>query len=135
MDKNEINKIIKEGVDLFKNKKYEEAIEIFQKVLEQSINIEKKLSVLYWLGRCYFGKKDFDKATDFFSKRLVIAENERKITEQLVSLDWIGNAYFQQDSFDSAIESYIKELNLAEKEKNTHHQLLASYWIAGATFF
>ncbi|MFK8265251.1 tetratricopeptide repeat protein [Capnocytophaga cynodegmi] len=134
MDKNEINKIIKEGVDLFKNKKYEEAIEIFQKVLEQSIDIEKKLSVLYWLGRCYFEKKDFDKATDFFSKRLVIAENEQKITEQLVSLDWLGQCYFEKKDFNKAINFFERQLAIVKKKQNIAAQLNCLFWLGQCYF-
>lgn len=134
MDRNKINKIIKRGIDLFKNKKYTEAIETFQKVLGQSIDIKKQLGVLYGLGRCYFEKKDFDNAIKFFKKRLDLAKKENNVKGQLSSLFLLGQCYFEKKDFDKATEIFGKQLNLAEQENDVGEQLIALYGLGRCCF-
>lgn len=134
MDKKKIDKLINYGIDLFKNKKYTEAIETFQKALGQPIDIKKQLGVLYWLGRCYFEKKDFDKATEIFGKKLNLAEKENDVSEQLIALYGLGRCYFEQKDFSESVKFFNRRLILAEEQQNIEEQLKSRYWLQHCYF-
>ena len=134
MNEEEIDKLINDGIGLFKNKKYTEAIEILEKAQGQSTDTKKELEVLLGLGRCYFKKKDFEQASDFFLRLLDLAEQENHIEIKSTSLHWLGRCYFEQKDFNKAIEIFSERLTLAKKENNVKDQLSSLYWLGQCYF-
>ena len=91
------------GNDFFENKKYNQAINQFQKAL--AINAEFEWAI-YGLGMTYFEQDKASEALTVFEKIIDINPDN--------SLAWsaIGNIYSSQDDYSNAIKYFIKSLNI-----------------------
>jgi len=88
-----------EGNKLFKEGKYEEAIEIFEKILEESPDayiVNKNI------GNAYFEMEKYDKAEEFYMK---ILEKEPNNNDVILL---IGNCYANRGQNEKALEWYYK---------------------------
>ena len=153
-----VQDLIKEGVKLFKNKKFDEAIEKLNQALD---GIEDKKSKIlinaqHWLGRCYLeqamkakGKDSeqlFVQAVEHFHQQLLLAKQlvneQNSFQEQNHAQHWLGHCYLQQamkvrgkDSeqlFVQAVEHFQQSLEFAEKLKGTNSiqkQINAQSWL------
>ena len=153
-----VQDLIKEGVKLFKNKKFDEAIEKLNQALD---GIEDKKSKIlinaqHWLGRCYLeqamkakGKDSeqlFVQAVEHFHQQLLLAKKlvneQNSFQEQNHAQHWLGHCYLQQamkvrgkDSeqlFVQAVEHFQQSLEFAEKLKGTNSiqkQINAQSWL------
>ena len=153
-----VQDLIKEGVKLFKNKKFDEAIEKLNQALD---GIEDKKSKIlinaqHWLGRCYLeqamkakGKDSeqlFVQAVEHFHQQLLLAKQlvneQNSFQEQNHAQHWLGHCYLQQamkvrgkDSeqlFVQAVEHFQQSLEFAEKLKGKNSiqkQINAQSWL------
>ena len=102
-----VRDLIKEGVALFKNKKFDEAIEKLNQALDgiedKDSQIQVQNSIHFWLGRCYFeqamqaegedSEHLFGLAVKHFQQQLRLAkqlEGENGIQEQINAQSWLG---------------------------------------------
>ena len=150
--------LIKEGIELFNNKKFDEAIEKLNQALD---GIEDKKSKIlinaqHWLGRCYLeqamkakGKDSeqlFVQAVEHFHQQLLFAkqlvDEQNSFQEQNHAQHWLGHCYLQQamkvrgkDSeqlFVQAVEHFQQSLEFAEKLKGKNSiqkQINAQSWL------
>ena len=150
--------LIKEGIELFNNKKFDEAIEKLNQALD---GIEDKKSKIlinaqHWLGRCYLeqamkakGKDSeqlFVQAVEHFHQQLLLAEQlvdeQNSFQEQNHAQHWLGHCYLKQamkvrgkDSeqlFVQAVEHFQQSLEFAKKLKGTNsiqEQINAQSWL------
>ena len=148
-----VRSLIKESVELFKNKKFDEAIEKLNQALDgiedKNSQIQEQNEIQAGLGRCYFEQALqignavlFDMAREHFEKRLVWAEQlsgEKSIEKQGYAQHWLGRCYFEQALqignavlFDMAREHFQKRLVWAEQlsgEKSIEKQIIAQFWL------
>ncbi|WP_295861188.1 sel1 repeat family protein [uncultured Neisseria sp.] len=154
-----VRDLIKEGVALFKNKKFDEAIEKLNQALDgiedKDSQIQVQNSIHFWLGRCYFeqamqaegedSEHLFGLAVKHFQQQLRLAkqlEGENGIQKQINAQSWLGRCYFEQAMqaegessewlFDSAIKHQKERLRLAkqlEGENGIQKQNNAQYWL------
>ncbi|OFO28774.1 hypothetical protein HMPREF3050_10270 [Neisseria sp. HMSC065D04] len=150
--------LINEGIELFNNKKFDEAIEKLNQALD---GIEDKKSKIlinaqHWLGRCYLeqamkakGKDSeqlFVQAVEHFHQQLLLAEQlvdeQNSFQEQNHAQHWLGHCYLKQamkvrgkDSeqlFVQAVEHFQQSLEFAKKLKGTNsiqEQINAQSWL------
>lgn len=85
------------GNNLVKQRKYKEAIPLYQKAIKEDNNFPK---AHYMLGICYRRLDDFSKAKSSFKKAIELEPKFEKAFEAL------GNLYTQSNEFESAINSY-----------------------------
>ena len=153
-----VQDLINEGIELFNNKKFDEAIERLNQALD---GIEDKKSKIlinaqHWLGRCYLeqamkaeGKDSeqlFVQAVEHFHQQLLLAkqlvDEQNSFQEQNHAQHWLGHCYLQQamkvrgkDSeqlFVQAVEHFQQSLEFAEKLKGTNsiqEQINAQSWL------
>ncbi|MDU4437938.1 MAG: sel1 repeat family protein, partial [Neisseria sp.] len=83
-----VRDLIKEGVALFKNKKFDEAIEKLNQALDgvedKNSQIQEQNEIQSWLGRCYFeqamqaegedSERLFEQAVEHFQQWLHLAK-------------------------------------------------------------
>ena len=154
-----IQSLIKEGIDLFKNKKFDEAITKLSQALEKIENkdshIQEQNDIQFWLGRCYFEQamktkgeastRLFEQAIEHHQQQLRLAEQlegENGIQEQIYAQSWLGRCYFEQAMkakseastrlFEQAIEHHQQRLRLAEQlegENGIQKQINAQFWL------
>ena len=153
-----VQDLINEGIELFNNKKFDEAIEKLNQALD---GIEDKKSKIlinaqHWLGRCYLeqamkaeGKDSeqlFVQAVEHFHQQLLLAkqlvDEQNSFQEQNHAQHWLGHCYLKQamkvrgkDSeqlFVQAVEHFQQSLEFAEKLKGTNsiqEQINAQSWL------
>ncbi|WP_141756614.1 tetratricopeptide repeat protein, partial [Neisseria sp. HMSC056A03] len=105
--------LINEGVALFKNKKFDEAIEKLNQALDgiedKNNQIQQQNDAQYWLGRCYFeqamqavggdSEQLFRQAVEHFQQWLRLTKqlkDENGIQKQINAQYWLGRCYLEQ---------------------------------------
>ena len=151
--------LIEEGIDLFKNNKFDEAITKLNQALDQIENkdsqIQEQNDIQFWLGHCYFeqakkakgrnAEQLFGLAIKHLQQQLRLAkqlEGENGIQEQINAQHWLGRCYFEQAMkaeeeastrlFEQAIEHHQQQLRLAEQlegENGIQKQINAQHWL------
>lgn len=92
-------KDFEKGNRLFNEGKYDQALETYQKIVEEfpdayQLNLN--------IGNCFFEKQEYEKAVQAYLK---VTEKEPDNTDALLS---IGNSYSNLKQFDKALEWYNK---------------------------
>ncbi len=124
-----VQDLIKEGVALFKNKKFDEAIEKLNQALDQiedkNSQIQEQNAIQLGLGRCYFeqaikaegkeSKQLFGQAVEHFQQRLSLAaqlaDKQNSLQRQVYAQYWLGRCYFDQAvKIKDEDSSKVKEL-------------------------
>ena len=138
-----VQNLINESVELFKNKKFDEVIAKLKQALGQiedkNSQIEEQNEIQAGLGRCYFeqamkaeGKeaaKLFEQAAVHFEQHFRLAEQladeQNSIQEQIYAQSWLGSCYFEQaikaedketaKLFEQVVEHLQQQLRLAKR--------------------
>ena len=153
-----VQDLINEGIELFNNKKFDEAIEKLNQALDGIEDKKSKIPInaQHWLGRCYLeqamkaeGKDSeqlFVQAVEHFHQQLLLAkqlvDEQNSFQEQNHAQHWLGHCYLKQamkvrgkDSeqlFVQAVEHFQQSLEFAEKLKGTNsiqEQINAQSWL------
>ncbi|PID27991.1 MAG: hypothetical protein CSB55_06515 [Candidatus Cloacimonadota bacterium] len=105
------NSLYKEAVKLSFDRKYNDAVALFDKFLETNPG-KLKPNALYFKGECYFGLSSFKEAISMFNKVLEI--NKAKQPEALLML---GKSYARIGKKDSAVLTWNKLIKKYPKSK------------------
>ena len=146
-----VQSLINEGVELFKNKKFDEAIEKLNQALDgienKNSQIQEQNDIQFWLGRCYLeqalkakGKESeqlFEQAVEHHQQQLSLAaqlaDKQNSIQRQTYAQSWLGYCYLEQAKqaegkeseqlFGRAVEHYQQRLSLAEQLADKQNSL------------
>ena len=109
-----VQNLIDEGVALFKNKKFDEAIEKLNQALDgiedKNSQIQEQNKIQFWLGRCYLeqamkaeGKESeqlFEQAVEYHQQQLRLAEQledkQNSLQQQIYAQFGLGRCYLEQ---------------------------------------
>ena len=147
----DVRDLIKEGVALFNNNKFDEAIEKLNQALgkieDKNSQIQEQNNAQFWLGRCYLeqamkaqGKESeqlFGRAVEHFQQSLEFAEQledkQNSLQQQIYAQSWLGRCYFEQamkakgkeseQLFGRAVEHHQQQLRLAEQLEDKQNSL------------
>ena len=118
--------LINEGVDLFENKKFDEAIEKLNQasdeIKDKDSHIQVQNNIHFWLGRCYLeqamkakGKESeqlFEQAVEHFQQSLEfakqLADKKNSLQKQNNAQSWLGRCYFKQAIIQKKWERYFE---------------------------
>ena len=143
--------LINEGVALFENKKFDEAIEKLNQALDEiedkNSQIQVQHNIHFWLGRCYLeqalkakGKESeqlFEQAVEHHQQQLrlaaQLADKQNSIQRQTYAQHWLGYCYLEQalkaegkeaaKLFEQAVEHQQRRLELAKQLTNKQNSL------------
>ena len=146
-----VQSLIKEGLALFKNKKFDEAIAKLKQALGQiedkNSQIEEQNEIQAGLGRCYLeqamkaeGKESeqlFGNAVEHYQQQLGLAEQledkQNSLQQQIYAQFGLGNCYFEQamkaqgkeskQLFEHAVEHFQRQLSLAAQLADKQNSL------------
>ena len=114
---NAIDQDFQEGINLYNEKKFQEALNKFTQ-LEKVYNLNKKdnqsniANCYIWIGACYYNLSDFQKALDYYKKSLSI----NKILNDQESIIKIYNSmsqiYEQLNDYENLIKCYESASNI-----------------------
>ena len=143
--------LINEGAKLFKNKKFDEAIEKLNQALDEikdkDSQIQEQNYIQFYLGCCYFeqalkakGKESeqlFGNAVEHHQQQLRLAEQledkQNSLQEQIYAQFGLGRCYLEQAKkakgkeseqlFGRAVEHHQQQLRLAEQLEDKQNSL------------
>ena len=146
-----VRSLINEGVELFKNKKFDEAIEKLKQALgkieDKNSQIQEQNNAQFWLGHCYLeqameaqGKESeqlFRRAVEHHQQQLSLAEQledkQNSLQEQSNAQFWLGVCYFKQaltakgkeseQLFGNAVEHFQQSLEFAKQLADKQNSL------------
>ena len=154
-----VQDLINEGIELFNNKKFDEAIERLNQALDGIEDKKSKIliKVQHWLGRCYLeqamkakGKDSeqlFVQAVEHFHQQLLLAkqlvDEQNSFQEQNNAQSWLGGCYLEQamkakgkeseQLLGQAVEYFQQYLKLAKqltnKQNSLQKQINAQSWL------
>lgn len=90
----------------FKQKKYMESVEKLNNLINFGVNNELEDNCYYWLGECYFGMKEYNRAIEYFQKVFTYNVSEKKDDAAIM----IANSQWEMGNKKEAIKEYKKFL-------------------------
>ena len=146
-----VQSLINEGVALFNNKKFDEAIEKLNQALDgiedKNSQIQEQNDIQFWLGHCYLeqakkakGKESeqlFGQAVEHFQRSLEFAEQledkQNSLQQQIYAQSWLSRCYLEQamkaqgkeseQLFKQAVKHRQQQLRLAEQLADKQNSL------------
>lgn len=115
----EDDKDLAEGVDLYQQGRYPEAIEVFKRLIEK---FPKNPAAFAYLGVAYLRNKDCD---------LAIASLVRAIDlkpDMAHAYLALGESYLMKNDLDKAVESIERALKIQPEDARTHYDLGLLYY-------
>lgn len=119
--------LIKQGIGLHDAKKYDEAIALYQKVLDENPD---NVFALYEMALSYYNKKDYVKTLETAMKGVKYDSKELSLFYGM-----IGNIWDDQGNPKKAIELYNQGIKNLEKEKGYETHVSSLYYNLGVTYF
>ena len=141
-----VQDLIYEGVELFDNKKFDEAIEKLNQALDRiktkNTQIQQQNDIQFWLGRCYLEQaikakgeaadKLFRQTVEHLQQQLKLTkqlvDEQNSIQEQIYAQTWLGRCYLEyafkakgeavDKLFKQAIKHHQKQFELAAQLDN-----------------
>jgi protein O-GlcNAc transferase len=107
---NNFNESLKEALELHKNKKLGEALEIYKKLLEID-NVNPKL--LLFIGTLYLDNKNFKEAKKYLEKCIEVDK------KNIFAVNNLAIGYEKIGQKDKAIELYQKSIQISDKNSDT----------------
>jgi TolA-binding protein len=109
-----------DGMSLFRQRKYEEALTTFSSLLDKGIEENLADNCEYWIGECHFAQKDYNHAINSFQKVLTLDSSNKKMDAYFM----LGKSYEQIDDLAKARWAY-EELSLLYPN-NAHARFVKS---------
>lgn len=119
--------LIKQGITLHDAKKYDDAIAIYQKVLDENPDC---VFAMYEMALSYYNKKDFVKTVEISMQGMKYDSDELPLFYGMVA-----NVWDDKGNPEKAIELYKDGIKILEKVKDSDHHLSSLYYNLGVTLF
>jgi tol-pal system protein YbgF len=110
------------GQQAFAEKKYDDAIKIFQALLDGGIAEDQADNCHYWIGESYFGKKEYAEAVKHLDAVLAYKTSEKKGDAYFM----LGRSYMLQGDKAKAKEMFEKVVK--DYPTNNNVQKAKEHW-------
>lgn len=114
----EIEKLLQKGRNFYWDKKYDEAIISFSKIIDLD---ENNFMAWLWRGSSFIELKQYDKAIEDLNKAIELDENFS------IAYNNRGYAYNELKQYDKAIEDLTKAIELGQLSAPPHKHLASTY--------
>lgn len=119
------------GIELFYEKKYEEAIKLFELAIEKSFHEWMSAQAMYWKGESYFKMGKYNLASQTY-ERFLFSPEVKKAPSYIYGEYSFAYSLFQEGKYELA----LKHLDLFFKQENKDSSLLSdAYTRAGDANF
>ncbi len=119
---------------LFVQKKFEEAVDAYLKVLVVAKGLKdqhQEASINYQLGQSYFFLQDFPTALIYFNNCLEILGKDNFTKMKAKALSRIGTIYQIHGDFPKAFETLLEALTIREKNRENDHGIARINYLLG----
>lgn len=96
------------AMEFFNLANYSEALDIFEKLLRSNPHSELADNSQYWIGECYYGNKEYERAILEFEKVFTFPNNNKMEAAQLK----LGVCYLRLNDKKRAQEEFSRLVNL-----------------------
>ncbi len=111
------------GLDLFMAKKYDESYTLFERLLNNNRNHNLSDNCEYWIGECYFARKNYQKAIVAFEKVFTYLNSNKDDDAQIK----LGICYFKMNDLERAKIEFNKLLDNYPKSEYVNR---AQYYLS-----
>jgi len=105
----------------FAEKKYDDAIQMFQALLDGGSPEDLADNCHYWIGESYFGKKDFTEAVKHFEMVLQYKISEKKGDAHFMlgrSYEMLGDKAKAKESYEKVVKDYPTNDNVKKAKEH-----------------
>lgn len=117
------------GLELFKNKKYDEAKEKFNVSLKNEINPKYSALSYFWIGECDYRSGNLEDALKNY-KNFLYLEEARKTPYYSLGYYNVGYTYYKLEKYQDARSAFVKYTDLEENNKRTERYYDAAIRLA-----
>ncbi len=115
----------KSALAMYKLKRYDEAIERLEDIINNGEEISDSEKVLTLIGKIYYEKNNKEKAAEVFKKL------ETNNTKNAESLNYIGLTKLDELKLDDAINYFSEAIEKDEKNPQYHYNMGQAYYLKG----
>jgi len=104
-----------DALKAFNAKKYEDAMKGFDMILGSGIKDDVADNCKYWIGECYFAKKQYANAIKNFEEVMAYKNSEKKADAQFMmaqSLDRLGKKQEAKDAYEKIVKDFPSSKNV-----------------------
>ena len=104
-----------DALKAFNAKKYEDAMKGFDMILGSGIKDDVADNCKYWIGECYFAKKQFANAIKNFEEVMAYKNSEKKSDAQFMlaqSLERLGKKPEAKDAYEKVVKDFPSSKNV-----------------------
>lgn len=136
----ESNELFSQGVELYNQQKYKEAIEKFNQCKDldelelDSLDVRKEYTK-EWIAHCYYKLSDVQKANQYEVFDFILEPVDRALTIEADSLFSLAKIIASNGNLSYAIDKFCKGLELAESRLGKHHCAVANLHAALSTYY
>jgi tol-pal system protein YbgF len=108
------------GMKAFSEKNYEDAIKVFQALLEGGIAEDQADNCRYWIGESYFGKKEYGEALKNFEMVMEYKVSEKKGDALFMtgrSHEMLGDKEKAKAAFEKVVKDYPTNDNVKKAKE------------------
>jgi tol-pal system protein YbgF len=105
----------------FAEKRYDDAIQMFQALLDGGTPEDLADNCHYWVGESFFGKKDFKEAVKHFEMVFQYKNSEKKGDAYFMlgrSYEMLGDKAKAKESFEKVVKDYPTNNNVAKAKEH-----------------
>ena len=105
----------------FAEKKYDDAIQMFQALLDGGASEDVADNCHYWIGESYFGKKDYKEAVKQFEMVFQYKTSEKKGDAYFMlgrSYELLGDKAKAKESFEKVVKDYPTNNNVQKAKEH-----------------
>ena len=108
-----------DGVSLFSQQKYAEALKVFQNIVSAGGDDEYVAKSIFEAGRCLFFLNQFDKCMKHFTGMIQKYPKHPDLHEALF---YVGNCYEKKEMSEKAMGFYKKIISIASSESSAYRK-------------
>lgn len=104
-----------DALKAFNAKKYEDAMKGFDMILGSGIKDDVADNCKYWIGECYFAKKQYANAIKSFEEVMSYKNSEKKSDAQFMmaqSLDRLGKKQKAKEAYEKVVKDFPSNKNV-----------------------
>lgn len=105
------------AIEMLRNGQYDNAIEMFNKVVSTEQNKDIKASALYNIGFCYGIKKDYAVELEYYKKAIDVLPSYQPALYDL------GKYYYETKDFENSLKMYSKLIEVNSEHEDAYYML------------
>jgi len=106
------------ALEFFQNKNYDDAIRVFNKVIQNPVDTKFTSQADFWTGECFYQKKEYTTALEMYRNFITFPEAKRT-PYYAVAYYNMAYCYLKDEKYTEAKENFQQYTQLEENNKHT----------------